>query len=367
MRFPSTHAQRLERWLGADVATGISEKMSGWYGPPIPIFGVPGRVYAAGGGDFVGAIDGGFYGNLAGYATDRAKRVLRAFARSQASTAGIGFASLSDLISEATTGGKAQTLSYQKTGPTAPAVSATVTTWALGALPSAGANSGGAPGGTVPTNTTTGGLQQVDPAGTDTLHLTTWTGQSTVAGATLLYDFLFGVTSTFATGTSANLAITGVPTRYQTAALAPGNFASIRVAGVMNATGTNFNLFYVDQAGNAAELSPVIAARTSSAVETIPLTQPAWFLPLNAGDTGLRSISNIRSSGNNNGVGDWFIGHPLAILPTPVASIPFVLDGINSAFNLAQVQNGACLALLDWMKASVTASTMSGIIQLVSG
>jgi hypothetical protein len=93
-----------------------------------------------------------------------------------------GFASLSDLITEATTGGKSQVLPYQKTGVAGPAATSSAFLWAQGAMPSAGANAAAAPGGTIPDNTTNGGFKQVDPAGSDTLHLTTWTGLPATMG-----------------------------------------------------------------------------------------------------------------------------------------------------------------------------------------
>lgn len=363
--FP-THAQRLDRWLGADITEGIVQKMAGWYGPPIPVFGVPGLVYARGGqagGDFVGPIQGGHFGNVSDYGIDRARKILKRFARGQLVTAGTGFASLSDLISEATTGGKAQNLPYQKTSVAGPAVTASTFTWAQGTLPVAGSNAAAAPGGTNPDNTTTGGFLQTDPAGADTLHLTTWTGLASVVGSVLLYDYFFGVNNSL---NATNTAVTGVPGRYQSAEAA-GAFITARVTTVLSATATNLTVTYMDQAGNTAEAAAAIAARTSAAVQTIPLTQPVWYIPLNSPDTGVRKITNVQSSGANSGVVDWILGKPLAILPQPVVNIPFVLDGINSAFNLVKIEVDACLCLLDWFKAATGANTFSGIIKLVSG
>jgi hypothetical protein len=254
---------------------------------------------------------------------------------------------------------------YQKTGVAGPAATSSAPLWAQGAMPAAGANAAAAPGGTVPGRTTQGGLQQADPGGSDTTHLTTWTGMpATAVGSLMLYDYIFGVNNSV---NATNTAVTGVPTRYQTAALAPGNFVSGRVTTVLNATATNFTITYRDQDNNVAEAAAAIAGRVSAAVQTIPLTQPAWFIPLNTTDTGLRNITNVQSSGANTGVVDWFIGHPLAILPQPQVNVPFVLDGINSAFNLIQIQTGACLAFMEFFKSATGAATYQGMIQVVSG
>lgn len=358
----STHSQRLERWLGAETAQHVSDTMRDWYGPPIPLAGVPGLVYVGRGGDFVGPIRGGYASCLADYAWARWQRIVRGTIRR--ATLNTGFASLSDLITEATTGGKSQFLMYQKTGVAGPAATSSAPLWAQGAMPAAGANAAAAPGGTIPDNTTTGGLKQADPGGSDTLHLTTWTGTpATAVGSLMLYDYLFGVNNSV---NATNTAVTGVPTRYQTTNAA-GSFVSARVTTVLSATATNFTVTYMDQDGNTAEAAAAIAARVSAAVQTIPLTQPAWFVPLNADDTGLRKITNVQSSGANTGVVDWIIGHPLAILPQPQVNVPFVLDGINSAFSLVKIETDACLALMEYFKSATGAATYNGMIQVVSG
>ena len=357
-----THSNRIQKWLGSELAESISKQTLGWYGPPIPLGNTPGKVYVTGKGDFVGPIRGGYYTSMLDYYVERFKAAQKKARKSV--YLNTGFSSLSDLISEATTGGKMQQLFYQKTGVAGPAATSSAHLWAQGAVPSAGSNAGAAAGGTVPDNTTTGGLKQADPGGSDTTHLTTWTGgAATAVGAIMLYDYLFGVNNSV---NATNTAITGVPTRYQDTTAA-GSFLSARVTTVLSATATNFTATYMDQDGNTAEAAAAIAARVSSAVQTIPLTQPAWFIPLNSGDTGLRKITNIQSSGANTGVVDWIIGHPLAILPMNAINIPFVLDGINSAFSLVQIQTDACLALMEYFKSATGAATYNGMIQVVSG
>ena len=81
----------------------------------------------------------------------------------------------------------------------------------------------------------------------------------------------------------------------------------------------------------------------------------------------MRKITNVQSSGANTGAVDWIIGHPLAILPQPQVNVPYILDGINSAFNLVKIETGACLSLLEYFKSATGAATYSGLIQVVSG
>lgn len=161
-RFGLTRANaeaKLERWYGGDVVDSL-KLCGGGLTVPIPIMGVP--VMLGPGGRFLPHVGGG-----------------------------TGFASLSDLIAEATAG-KRQEVTYTKTGPAAPAVASSQTLWPMGAMPVAGAAPAAPAGGTVPTRTSTGALAQQDPGGSDTLHMTTWVGLSSQTGSLMLYDYLFG-------------------------------------------------------------------------------------------------------------------------------------------------------------------------------
>lgn len=361
------HANRLDRWLGDGAAERISLSMVNWYGPPIPIYNVPGRIYATKGGDFCGALKGGFYGCLADYTYDRVKRA----ARKNLNTLNMGFSSLSDLISEATTGGKAQNLQFTKSGTTGVAGRSN-SLFNVGSFPAAGGTGGTTGTGRVTTSATTGAMIQANPAGGDTLHITTITAQGSVGTqCLLLYDRLWDMTHTM-TVDPRSCDAANVPTRYQTAALAPGNFFSGEVTTVLPAATPTITLDYVDQDGNNVTGSALSTIASAAAVNTVPFTAPNWFYPLASGDTGLRSLQNSANAINlsaamASGVVTWFIGHPLAFIPMPAANTPILVDGINSAFNLAQVQDNACLCFMELFKGATTATNWWGNIMLVSG
>lgn len=365
------HAQRLERWLGSDLVRQISESMRDWYGPPIPIHNVPGRVYATKGGEFCGPLRGGYFGNLADYTEQRVGRILRNVSRRQSATLNAGFSSLSDLISEATTGGKSQFLQFTKAGA-AGTVGRSNSLFNVGAWPAAGGTGGTTGTGRACTRTTTGALTQANAAGGDQLHLTTMTIQASVAGQMLLlYDRLWDMTHTM-TVDPRSCDAANPPTRYQTAALAPGNFFSGEVTTVLPAATPTITLDYVDQDGNNVTGPAFSTIFSAAAVSTVPLTAPSWFYPLDPADTGLRSLQNSANAINlsaamASGVVTWFIGHPLAYIPMPLANTPVILDGINSAFNLQRVYDNACLCFLELSKGATTATNWWGAIQLVSG
>lgn len=274
---------------------------------------------------------------------------------------GGGFASLSDLIAEAS-GGKRQDIRFHQIG-TAGVVARSNSLWDVGPLPAAGGVGGAAPGGTVPDETTQGGLKQTDPAGGDTLHFVSAWVQANFANTLLLTDkLMFGTQSLNAT----NTAWTGVPTRYTSTADASGNFFTCELTTVMNGTATNLTVTYVDQAGNIAEAAPAVALTVSTPDNSLPLLTNG-ILPLNTGDVGLRNFTNVASSGANTGVANMCVHHAIAVMPVPVVNVWTGQDGINSAFNLAEVKTNACLSFLEMTKPATNATTYSGHVLFVSG
>ena len=359
----STHADRLTRWIGTEQVEDLSKQMKDWYGPPIPLKNVPGAVYARSGGDFVGPILGGGLGNLKDYYVDKVVKAWKKQARSQRLYT--GFSSLSDLISEATTGGKQQNIFFYKT-TTVNVTASNESLWLLaGGMPGAGAAPSALAGGSVPDNTTDGGLKQVDPGGSDTLHLTTVTSQSTVAGRMLvLYDRIFHA-SGLPHNTTAATTCSGVPTRYTTTTSdAAGNFAFLEVTNALGTTAHTVTMRYRDQAGNAAESAPALTVVVSSAANRIP--HASFFIPLNAADTGLCLFDQFTMSAVNTNTSNCVIGHPLCFIPQPVANAGVIIDGINSAFNLVTIKTDACLAFLRFASTNAV-ETFMGSVTLVSG
>lgn len=356
MRPRLIHSRRLERWYGAQQLESMSKSSLGLR-HPIPVGAAPGRVWV---------YDGEFYGKLTGGGAASLKDMwwdLLALLKSQRG----GFSSLSNLINEVTVNGTKQTpFFFQKTGVGAPAAGASQTLWRLAEWPVAGSNAAAAPGGTIFTRTSTGAVRQADAA-VGSLHLLNAFALESAAAAsvTLLYDYLFGVNINHAT--TAN-SVTGVPTRYQTAALAPGNFLSGVVTTVLGATAHNITVTYVDQDGNTAEAGTAQAVRVSSAVNTLPFTQPKWFYLYNAADTGARNITNIALSAASTGNVDWYIGHPLCMIPSfGLGFFTTFVDLLNQTFSLERLFDGACIAYKELYKSATAASNRMGAIQMASG
>jgi hypothetical protein len=286
--------------------------------------------------------------------------------------AGGGFSSLSDLIAEATTGGKAQLLPYSKGPSGTKVVGRGWSYWGLGSWPPIGAAGGATGTGAALTRTSTGSLLQANAASGDTLHVTTVTSTGNVGtNVLLLYDRLWSMTHTM-TVDPRSCDAANPPTRYQTAGTAPGNFISGEVTTVLPAATPTITYTYVDQDGNNVTGSALSTIESGAAVNSVPYSAGRWFYPLAATDVGARSLANDASAVNlsaamASGVCNWIIGHPLIAIPAPVANIPVVVDGINSAFNLARVYDDACIAFMDIGVGATTTTTYHGLIQLVSG
>lgn len=374
----STHSGRLERWLGAEEIERISAAMAGhkpewkWYGPPIGVGNVPGKVYATSDGDFIGKVDCGDFASLIDRQVERSNRVFKRWMRKQRRTMNAGFASLSDLISEATAGAKARNFRFQKVGTTG-VVNATNTLWFVGNLPSAGAAAAAAPGGTVPTDATAGAFPFVNPTGGDTQHFVSGFPLSSVAANTLLlYDRLFSVTKTM--NSTATEAVTGVPTRYQSTTAgdedyAGGNFLMVECRTALAATAHNWTTCqYTDQDNNATQTLPSLTGNSSNIVNRLDHPTGQWFAPLATGDSGIKALTQMQcSAAVATGAIDFTIGHPIAWLPCPVANMVCVADGINSAFNLTRIFDDAALAFLEVTKPATTATTYSGSFKTVAG
>lgn len=365
------HADRLERWLGADVVAGISANMKDYYWP-IAVHGVPGNVVAMPGGDFAGRIEGGEHASARDRCEASLKRVgkLRFAKKFHRQLGMAGFTSLSDLIAEATAG-KRREYTFNKAGVTG-VVNVANSLWDVGNLPPTGATAGAAPGGDAPTDATTGAFP-IDNVSTDTRHFVMAAVTASVANSLLLYDRIFQVVKTMASTTAES--VTGVPTRYQSststaADYAGGNFCFVEVGTTaLAATAHNWTVCqYRNQAGTDAQSFPSMTGNSAAIARRLDHPAGSWFMPLNGSDNGVMDLAQMQCSASvATGLIDFVIGHPLAFLPCPAANIVCITDGINTAFNLVRIFDDAAMAFLELPKTATTATTYSGSITAIHG
>lgn len=371
-----THSDRLERWLGADKVAQLSAAMCNrdakWYGKPIAVHGVPGLVYATKDGDFVGAIDAGYEVSAIDRAEDiirRHHRMQRArMARVRRQSGAIG--SLDQALA-AYFGGGNRTFSFNKAGTTG-VVGATNTLWFVGSQPAAGSAAAAAPGGTVPTDATTGSWAFDNPS-SGTQHFVFGNPIASVAANTLLlYDRLFSVTKTMNSSTTE--AVTGVPTRYQSttagaADSAENNFLMIECRTVLAATAHNWTVCtYTDQSNNTGATLPSVTGNSGNIVNRLDQPAGTWFCPLASGDTGIRNLTQMQcSAAVATGAIDFTIGHPIAFMPCGIANFVCEKDGLTTSISLERIFDDACLAFLEICKGATTATTYTGTFTTLRG
>lgn len=361
-----THAERLERWLGAEQVEQLSQSMRDWYGPPIAVGGVPGEVFAHRGGDFRGKIRAGWHVSAIDAACSWLRRVRRELRKPQLHT---GFASMSALIA-ARTAGQNRIFQWQKAGVTG-VVGVTSSLWGVGALPAAGAGASAAPAGDQVTDATTGAFPYTNPGGTDTLHIVGAQASASQVGQLLLYDRLFQVNKTMAS--TATEAVTGTPSRYQSttggaADSAEGNFLFVEVGGTaLAATAHNWTVcLYTDQSGNTGATLPSLTGNASAIVRRLDHPTMQWFAPLASGDTGIKELDQMQCSASvATGVINFVIGHPLLWIPCPLANNLCVVDGVGTAFSLQRIFDDAALALLETCRPVTTAANYNLTVEAV--
>ena len=364
---PSPHAQRLERWLGADQIENISAAMVPWYGPPIAVARIPGRVHAVKGGDFVGTLRAHRFSTLAYLTFERTARYFKRLNRIVGGRLN-AFADLNAMVAAAAAG-KKRKFPFQKVGTTG-VVGVTNSLWGVGNQPAAGANAANAPGGEAPTDATTGAHPFVNPTGGDTMHYLNGYPSASVAGNTLLlYDRIFQVNKTMAS--TATESVTGVPTRYQgTTSGAPdsaeGNFLFVEVGGTaLAATAHNWTTcLYTNQAGTGSRTLPSLTGNSGAIVRRLDHPVAQWFAPLASGDTGIQQLDQMQCSASvATGVINFVIGHPIAFMPCSRANETIPAEG----FSLERIFDDAALAFLEINKPATGATTYNGAFDTLSG
>ncbi len=365
-----THSQRLETWLGANVVSSLSDSMRNWYGPPIALAGVPGGVYACGGGGFSGPIQAGSEVSGVERVDDllRRRRTVQGIRRKQAGMA--GFTGFAELMSEARNG-KLTDISFNKPATTG-VVQRTTTLWRRTNGP--GVDGAAAPGGTAFTAASAGALGSSAPLSAVSGETRHFVGASVWASGApvslLLYDRLFAVTKTM--NNSGTETVSGVPTRYQSITpsdpdYAGGNFLMIETGGTaLAATAHNWTVcLYTDQDGNTGATLPSLTGTSGNSAHILDHPGMQWFAPLATGDNGIKALTQMQCDVLvATGVIDFVIGHPIAFLPVPALNFLCITDGIRTAFNLTRVFDDAALALLE-VNVTNNGRDLRGIVSFV--
>jgi hypothetical protein len=293
-----------------------------------------------------------------------------------------GFTGQDDLINQVSTNGKFYRSDWQKSSfattahtaglwyslfrgggnPPADTILGTGTNLAFQQLTDATTNATGIPhGGNV------GG-------GTGYKHLLNAAAQTAAATTApcvlMLVDLLgfYNITSVTTTGAQTLNNTVTLP-RYTDGA---GVQAFVTPSTVMGAATPNISIGYTNSAGTASRATPATLpiGNTAAAVTSIVYSGTGAgkfgpFMPLQAGDAGIRSVQSINLSASYvSGVLNLVLCKPLLTLPITTLGVTAERDLVNQFASMPKVYDGACLAWLMLAGAATpVASPISGHLE----
>ena len=137
--------------------------------------------------------------------------------------------------------------------------------------------------------------------------------------------------------------------------------------------GRNISIRYTNQAGVADRLSPLVRTGTqavngtilTSAVATANTAAP--FLPLQAGDTGVRSIEGVTTTGGDVGLFTLVLVKPLATFTLRGVDAPNEVDFLRDFGAMPIVQDDAYLNFICLPAGSLSAAPIHGMAHFVWG
>ena len=215
-----------------------------------------------------------------------------------------------------------------------------------------------------PSGLYTGG--NVSPSIKNVLNVSAYSGAATSAPTTLmLVDqvAMFTVSSVTTTGAQSFTGTQTLP-RYATGA---GLQAFIVPSVVMGAGSPTIQLGYTNAAGTAGRLTPASpslpVATTTSPVGSIIYSGTGAgkygpFVPLQAGDTGIRSIQSINLSATmTSGSLVVILAKPIFTLPITTIGVASERDLVNQLPSMPQIVDGANLQWLQFAGSSTPVNT----------
>ena len=290
-----------------------------------------------------------------------------------------GFSSQDDMVNEISTNGKFYRTDWQKStfattahtaglwyslmrgggNPAADTILGTGTNLAFQALSDAVATASGIPhGGNV------GGYKVLLSAAAQTAAATT------APCVLMLVDMLgfYPITTVTTTGAQTLNNTVTLP-RYTDGA---GVQAFLTPSTVMGAATPNITLNYTNSAGTAGKATPVTlpignsaAAVTSVVYSGTGTGKYGPFIPLAAGDAGIRSVQSINLSASYvSGVLNLVLCKPIMTLPITTLGVTAERDLVNQFASMPRIYDGACL---NWLMlagaATPVASPLSGHLE----
>lgn len=210
------------------------------------------------------------------------------------------------------------------------------------------------------------------PGGTSTKHLRRVMGMTVTTTAVplpcILCDYLLYYPFVDMSVTDAQPMIVGdaLP-RYSTGAGV--QIMAVEVASQIG--GVRFNVTYTNSDGVAGRVTPNITCNTQTVNGTIISTAPATvgcagpFLPLQAGDSGVRSIESVTFLTGDVGLITLVLVKPLASFSIHDITAPSERDMILDGVQLPEIKSDAYLNLICYPSGTLSGAQIMGTIETV--
>lgn len=314
-----------------------------------------------------------------GYVEGRSQDPRVTFTRAPAYKWWCGFSTYDQIINALTSGQRYMAV-FTKTNTTAFSVA---NNWydlfVVGGQPISGTFTGAASTAVQFTDTSVGALYHAGNVSTMTKHILSMSVVSTGNTPTvIIYDrVLTYEANAFNAAANHSMTNTLAAARYVSSGQS-GMKIMCTVQTVTGATAANLTqLRYTNQAGTTLQSVPttqtmtfipsaVAPTATLGARVICPITSGQtvpWgpYLPLAAGDSGVRLINDFTTSAANTGTFTFTLARPLFTIGIATAGVMAQMDGVYQVASLEQVFDGACLAPLVYVPAT-TAATITGSV-----
>lgn len=218
-----------------------------------------------------------------------------------------------------------------------------------------GQPSGGAVPTTVeaPTNALAGAIPFTSPGGSRQSWLTQAWATGLVGGTLILVDRLLHVGGLSGTVTTAQT-VGGTLTRNT---LGAGNLMWAEIYTIIGVTARTITASYTNQAGTAGRTSVAVPIGATGFREHTRII----FLPLQAGDSGIRAVADVTLSASTGTVGNFgvTVGRPLAYLGIGGPGAPGWRDFVTGLPGIPEVEAATCLSIL-WVPVTTVAPEITG-------
>jgi hypothetical protein len=217
-----------------------------------------------------------------------------------------------------------------------------------------------------PDNTTPGGLLQVNPS-VGQKWLTSMLAGACQGGRLVLYDRLLHISGLSGTVTTAQTINGGsaatLSRHYQPAGglVDDGNEIFLEVYTAVGATQVNATCSYTNSAGTSGRTT----VATPFGGTTRNLAQKLVRLPLQAGDTGVQSVTSVTLSASTLIAGNFglVVAHRLLEIECGSVFVPEVWSGVDGRF--VEILPSACLAF-SFLTGGASTGTATGLFAMLT-